>query len=77
MLTYIDVGRKEGARLLTGGERPAGIATGFFFAPTVFDDVIEDMRIFREEIFGPVMPVTKWSDEDDGSGPGTDCHATT
>jgi betaine-aldehyde dehydrogenase len=65
VLDYIALGREEGARLLTGGRRPPGLDKGFYVEPTVFDGVTEDMRIFREEIFGPVMAVTAWNDEDD------------
>ena len=57
VLDYIDVGRKEGARLLTGGGRPEHLAQGYFIAPTIFDDVVPGMRIFKEEIFGPVLSV--------------------
>ena len=65
VLRYIEIGREGGARLLTGGGRPPGRERGFFLQPTVFDGVTEDMRIFREEIFGPVMAVTAWSDEEE------------
>jgi acyl-CoA reductase-like NAD-dependent aldehyde dehydrogenase len=65
VLDYISVGREEGARLLTGGRRPPGLDKGFYIEPTVFDGVTEEMRIFREEIFGPVMAVTSWSEEDE------------
>jgi acyl-CoA reductase-like NAD-dependent aldehyde dehydrogenase len=51
----------EGARLVTGGRRPE--RDGFFIEPTVFADVTMTMRIAREEIFGPVLGVFKWSDE--------------
>ncbi len=57
VLDYIDVGRKEGARLLTGGSRPEHLTQGYFIAPTIFDDVVPGMRIFKEEIFGPVLSV--------------------
>ena len=57
VLGYIDAGRQEGARLLTGGTRPAHLSQGFFIAPTIFDDVDPGMRIFKEEIFGPVLSV--------------------
>ncbi len=50
---YVEIGRKEGARLLVGGERPEG--KGFFYRPTVFTDTTPDMRICQEEIFGPVL----------------------
>jgi 2-formylbenzoate dehydrogenase len=65
VMSYIEIGQQEGARLLTGGRRPPGQDQGFFVEPTVFDEVTEDMRIFREEIFGPVMALTTWSDEDE------------
>lgn len=65
VMSYIGIGKDEGARLLTGGQRPPGNERGFFVEPTVFDGVTEDMRIFREEIFGPVMALTTWSDEDE------------
>jgi betaine-aldehyde dehydrogenase len=66
-LAYIKLGIEGGARLLYGGKRPSdpGLARGFFVEPTVFADVTDDMRIAREEIFGPVVSVLRWSDEDD------------
>jgi len=57
VMGYIDAGRQEGARLLTGGHRPDHLAQGWFIAPTIFDDVQPGMRIFQEEIFGPVLSV--------------------
>ncbi len=56
---YVEIGKAEGARLLCGGERarPAGAPEGHFFAPTIFDRVRPDMRIAREEIFGPVLAI--------------------
>jgi betaine-aldehyde dehydrogenase len=65
VLSYIDRGRSEGARLLTGGMRvTAGeLKRGYFVAPTVFDDCRDDMAIVREEIFGPVMSVLEFEDE--------------
>ena len=61
---YVDAAKKEGATLVTGGDKPRDpqLANGFFFRPTVFDGVRQDMRIAREEIFGPVMSVLPWSD---------------
>jgi aldehyde dehydrogenase (NAD+) len=62
---YIDLGREEGARLLTGGKgRPDGLH-GYFVRPTVFTDVRNDMKIAREEIFGPVLAILTYRDEDD------------
>jgi alpha-ketoglutaric semialdehyde dehydrogenase len=56
---YVDAGKKEGARLLIGGQaaRPAGLEGGNYFEPTIFTDVRPDMRLAREEIFGPVLAV--------------------
>lgn len=67
IMDFIDSGRREGATLVTGGDRPkdALLANGFFIRPTVFDDVRQEMRIAREEIFGPVMSVLPWSDSAD------------
>ncbi len=62
---YIQIGVDEGARLVAGGlERPEGTDKGFFVRPTVFADVTPDMRIFQEEIFGPVLCITPFRDED-------------
>ncbi len=55
---YISVGQREGARLLFGGNKPERPNKGFFVEPTIFDHVTPDMRIFREEIFGPVLSVS-------------------
>jgi alpha-ketoglutaric semialdehyde dehydrogenase len=52
---YTAIAEKEGARLLTGGSRVEGLEKGFFFAPTVFGGVAPEMRIAREEVFGPVV----------------------
>jgi betaine-aldehyde dehydrogenase len=66
-MSYIKLGVDGGARLAYGGKRPADpkLAKGFFVEPTVFADVTDDMRIAREEIFGPVVSILRWSDEDD------------
>lgn len=55
VLGYIESGRSEGAKLLTGGKRTRSELGGFFIEPTVFDGVRQDMKIAREEIFGPVL----------------------
>jgi aldehyde dehydrogenase (NAD+) len=66
VLGYMDVGRDEGARLATGGKRLGGeLANGYFVAPTVFDNVRNDMRIAREEIFGPVASVIPFDTVDE------------
>ncbi|HEU4657800.1 MAG TPA: aldehyde dehydrogenase family protein [Capillimicrobium sp.] len=63
---YIARGEAEGARLVTGGaEPPEGLETGYFVRPTVFSDVRNDMTIAREEIFGPVLSIIPYEDEDD------------
>lgn len=64
-LSYIESARQEGARLVAGGKHPAdpALAKGFFIEPTVFTDVTADMKIAREEIFGPVLSVLRWRDE--------------
>jgi alpha-ketoglutaric semialdehyde dehydrogenase len=64
VLDYIKIGRSEGARLVTGGDRLTGngLDKGFFVAPTIFDRVGADMRIAQEEIFGPVLSIIRVSD---------------
>ncbi|RJQ89276.1 aldehyde dehydrogenase family protein [Amycolatopsis panacis] len=63
---YIDAGRAEGARLVCGGtEPPAGLSKGFYVEPTIFADVGPAMRIAREEIFGPVLAIMPYDDEED------------
>jgi betaine-aldehyde dehydrogenase len=64
---YVESGKGEGARLVTGGSRPDGAAfeKGYWMQPTVFADVRHDARIAREEIFGPVLTVLRWSDVDE------------
>jgi aldehyde dehydrogenase (NAD+) len=62
--TMINVGIEEGARLLAGGPgKPDGFDTGWFVKPTVFADVTNEMRIAREEIFGPVLVIIPFDDE--------------
>jgi 2-formylbenzoate dehydrogenase len=64
---YIGYGLEQGAKLLTGGGRPEGeeFAQGYFVAPTIFGDVKPDMRIAQEEIFGPVLSILTFRDEDE------------
>ena len=63
---YIQTGREEGAALLCGGERLGGaLAAGNFIEPTIFDQTTPEMRIVREEIFGPVLVVQTFEDEAD------------
>lgn len=67
ILEYVEIGKKEGARLVCGGEKITenGLESGNFVRPTIFADVTNDMRIAREEIFGPVVCIIKFKDEDD------------
>ncbi|RDI35181.1 aldehyde dehydrogenase [Lentzea flaviverrucosa] len=67
ILSYIDIGKQEGARVLTGGERAdlgGELSGGYYVTPTIFEGD-NKMRIFQEEIFGPVVSVTRFSDYDD------------
>ena len=62
---YIEKGKEEGARLVTGGNIPKHLPKGFFVEPTVFADVDNRMTIAQEEIFGPVLSVIGFDDDDD------------
>lgn len=66
-LGAIETARREGARLLCGGDAPERIdgCRGHFVAPTIFGEVTEEMDLFREEVFGPVLALTRARDEDD------------
>jgi 5-carboxymethyl-2-hydroxymuconic-semialdehyde dehydrogenase len=63
VLSYVGIGVREGARLVAGGSRPDSLPEGNYLAATVFADVAPSMRIFQEEIFGPVVGVTPFSSE--------------
>ncbi|MGW3205356.1 aldehyde dehydrogenase [Streptomyces sp. NPDC001135] len=62
-LDYIRIGQEEGAKILTGGGRPAGLERGWYVEPTLFGDVDNAMRVAREEIFGPVVCLLPYDDE--------------
>lgn len=64
---YVASALDEGARLVVGGRQPedSPLKDGFFFEPTIFADMNPEMRLAQEEVFGPIMSVFKWSDEDD------------
>jgi aldehyde dehydrogenase len=67
ILSYLDIGKQEGAKVLTGGQRArldGELAEGYYVEPTIFEGH-NKMRIFQEEIFGPVVSVTKFKDEDE------------
>jgi len=70
VLDYIRIGKEEGAKLAIGGERVTanGLDKGYFVGTTIFTNVMPDMRIFREEIFGPVLTVTTFKDVEEAIG---------
>lgn len=65
VMSYIEIGKQEGATLVLGGDRPADPdLKGYYVMPTLFDNVNMNMRIANEEIFGPVLSVLPWNDEE-------------
>ena len=64
VMRYLEIGKAE-AKLVTGGSRPASQNAGYFVEPTIFADVPRDARIWKEEIFGPVLSVTTFKSEDE------------
>ncbi|MFJ6791655.1 aldehyde dehydrogenase family protein [Streptomyces angustmyceticus] len=64
--SYVELGRKEGARVVAGGTRPSAPERGFYVAPTLLADCTPGMRVVREEIFGPVVVVLPFGEEDEG-----------
>jgi aldehyde dehydrogenase len=64
---YLDIAPREGATVLTGGQRAsgAGLDNGYFISPTILDNVTHEMRVAREEIFGPVTCLFTWDDPED------------
>lgn len=65
--------KKEGAEILTGGERPEEMKTGYFYKPTLLGSCRQDMEIVRDEIFGPVLPIVTVSDFDEALKLSNDC----
>lgn len=67
VVSYVAAGREDGATLVAGGRRPQGsqFEKGYWLQPTVFADVSQDMRIAREEIFGPVLSILRWRELDE------------
>lgn len=65
VLAYIEKGKQQGARLVVGGGRPAHLPKGFYVEPTLFADVDPNATIAQEEIFGPVLCVIPYGDDDD------------
>jgi aldehyde dehydrogenase (NAD+) len=74
VISYVDIGQQEGARVACGGKRlnQGALASGHFHEPTVFVDVTPNMRIAREEIFGPVVSVLKCRSLDEAIAIGND-----
>jgi acyl-CoA reductase-like NAD-dependent aldehyde dehydrogenase len=64
VLGYIDAGKKEGAQLVAGGERPSGLPKGYYVEPTIFADVDNRMTVAQEEIFGPVLAIVPYDTDD-------------
>ncbi len=66
VLGYVEVAKKDGARLVLGGKVPEAAETkgGYFVEPTVFANVTQSMRIANEEVFGPIVSILKWTDEE-------------
>lgn len=73
ILSYLDIGKKEGARVILGGKANKDAGKGFFIEPTVFADVKPDFRIVREEIFGPVVAVGKFTTDEEAIELANDC----
>ncbi|MFC8386994.1 aldehyde dehydrogenase [Nocardia sp. NPDC057272] len=65
VLSYLEIGKQEGAEVIVGGGRPAGFERGYYVEPTLFGNVTNDMRIAREEIFGPVVVVMPYDSIDE------------
>jgi aldehyde dehydrogenase (NAD+) len=72
VMGYIDAGQKEGAKMLCGGKRVG--SRGYFIEPTIFDGVTDNMKIAKEEIFGPVMNILRFKDIDDVTKRGNTTH---
>lgn len=66
VLSYIEAGKSEGAKLISGGEAIKDVGgKGFFIAPTIFADVKDDMKIYREEVFGPFVVISSFKTEEE------------
>ncbi len=66
VMGYVEEARRSGAKLAVGGSRPPHLQRGYFLAPTIFADVDPSLRIAKEEVFGPVLTVTRFANEEDG-----------
>ncbi|MCL4790977.1 MAG: aldehyde dehydrogenase family protein [Gammaproteobacteria bacterium] len=67
VLSFVESARQDGAKLLTGGERPPGadFRRGYWIQPTVYGDVTMNMRVAREEVFGPILSILKWRTQEE------------
>ncbi len=63
--SLVEVTKKEGGKILCGGKRPAGFNKGFFYEPTIFDQIKDDFTIMNEEPFGPLVPILSFRDFDE------------
>ena len=63
--TLVETTKKEGAKLLCGGKRPSGFNKGYFYEPTIFDNVKDDFTIMSQEPFGPLVPILTFKDRDE------------
>ena len=61
----VEITKKEGAKVLYGGKKPSGFNKGFFYEPTIFDNVKDDFTIMKTEPFGPLIPILSFKDFDD------------
>ena len=65
IMSYLDIGKQEGAEILLGGKRPSGFNKGFYYEPTIFDKVKDDFTIMKEEPFGPLVPMLSFKSFDE------------
>jgi len=61
----VEITKKEGAKILCGGKRPSGFNKGYFYEPTIFDNVKDDYTIMKQEPFGPLVPILSFKDRDE------------
>jgi acyl-CoA reductase-like NAD-dependent aldehyde dehydrogenase len=73
VMSYVEAGKAEGAQLLTGGKRPAHLDQGYYLEPTIFGALTPAMRIWREEIFGPVIGLTTFKTEAEAIALANEC----
>jgi acyl-CoA reductase-like NAD-dependent aldehyde dehydrogenase len=73
VMNYVEIGQAEGAQVLTGGKRPAHLDKGYYLEPTIFGAMTPAMRIWREEIFGPVVGLTTFKTEAEAVALANDC----